>query len=262
MDEIDVGITSRALGKLAHALLEHVLPEAADDPEKARQLAGRWFDEHAPTHMAALFLPGYEADATRIRRILADSAARFTEFTRDAGLELRSAEQMIEGSGLGRTLFGIPDLVLGPKPVVVDAKWGAFNNRQRALENGTATQLAFYARLLSQQTGAAKAAASVAFFIVSRARILTTDPDLAGGAQTVDGPSQAETWLALERGFDERKAEVATGLLVATANPDENGDGPAKEDGVDASGAIALKPNCQWCDFGGLCGAALSEANA
>ncbi len=257
IDEIDVGISGRSLGKLAHALLEAVLPDAGNDRDKAHQLAIQWFDDHAPTHMAALFLPGHEADATRVRRILADSAARFTAFTHDAGLELQTTEQTIEGSGLGRTLFGIPDLVLGPKPVVVDAKWGGFNYRRRALETGTATQLAFYAHLLGQQADAPPEASSVAFFVLSGARILTTDEDLGGGALTVDGPSHAETWLALERGFDERKAQLARGLLLATANPDENGDGPAKDDAITQSGAVALKPNCMWCDFGGLCGAAL-----
>jgi len=260
-DQIDVEISNLVLGRLAHALLEAVLPAAAGDPSDARRLAGRWFDEQAPTLVAALFLPGQETDAARVRRILVDAAGLFTEFVRDAGLELRHAEVTLEGTGLARTLFGIPDLVLGPKPVVVDAKWGAFGYRREALRNGTATQLAFYAHLLAQQPGFEKVSPSVAFFVLSRGRILTTDPRLGVRAENIDGPSHAETWLALERAFEVRKEELALGVLLATANPDEFGEGVAAGDAVGADGALVLVPKCHWCAYGGLCGAAFNGAS-
>jgi hypothetical protein len=259
--EIEGGISNLVLGRLAHALLEDVLPAATGDPNEARRLAERWFEEQAPTRVAALFLPGREADSARVRRILADAAGIFTEFVQSAGLELRQAEEEIEGSGLGRTLFGVPDLVLGPKPVVVDAKWGGFSYRRGALENGTATQLAFYAHLLGQQSGFGKAAASVAFFVLSRGRIVTTDPGLGSRAEAVDGPSHAETWLALERAFDARREELGRGVVLATANPDELGEGVPTEDSVAPDGVVVLAPKCQWCEYGGLCGASLAEAS-
>lgn len=254
-DEIEVGISSLVLGRLAHALLEDVLPAATGDPRNARRLAEHWFEENAPTRIAALFLPGREVDAARVRRVLADAAEIFTDFVHAAGLELRQAEGEIEGSGLGRTLFGIPDLVLGPKPVVVDAKWGGFSYRRGALENGTATQLAFYAHLLGQQPGFGDAAASVAFFVLSRGRIITTDPALGSRAEPVDGPSHTETWLALERAFDARREELGRGVVLATANPDDLGEGVPPDDSVAADGAVVLAPKCQWCEYGGLCGA-------
>ena len=197
-----------------------------------------------------------------MRRTLVDGAELFTEFVSDTELELRLAEETIEGVGLGRTLFGILDLILGPKPVVVDAKWGGFAYRRGALQNGTATQLAFYAHLLDQQAGFGGVASSVAFFVLSRGRILTTDPGLGGRAEAVDGPSHAETWLALERAFEARKEELRRGLLLATANPDELGQGVVTDDSVGADGAVVLAPKCQWCEYGGLCGATLNEARS
>jgi hypothetical protein len=256
-DEIEVEISPLVLGRLAHALLEAVLPAAASDPGAARRLAGQWFDEHAGTRVAALFLPGSETEAARVRRTMVDAAGLFTEFVRDAGLELRLAETKIEGAGLGRTLFGIPDLILGPKPVVVDAKWGGFGRRRGALQNGTATQLAFYAHLLGQQPGFEGVAASVAFFVLSHGRILTTDPSLNGRAQTIEGPPHTETWDALVRAFDARKREFARGVVLATANPDEDGAGVADEDSLDEGGSLVLAPKCEYCDYGGLCGATL-----
>jgi hypothetical protein len=260
-DEIEVEISNLVLGRLAHALLEAVLPKAARDPAAAQRLAEQWFEEHARTRVAALFLPGAETEAVRVRRTLVEAAGIFTEFVRDSGLELRLAEEEIEGTGLGRTLFGIPDLVLGPKPVVVDAKWGGFNHRRGALENGTATQLAFYAHLLGQQKGFDKVAASVAYFVLSYGRIITTDPALGGRAEAVDGPSHSETWLALERAFDARKKELAHGVVLATANPGDDGEGVITEDGVGDDGAVVLAPRCEWCSYGGLCGATLDEAS-
>lgn len=258
-DEIEVEVSNRVLGRLAHALLEAVLPAAKGDPDEARQLAGEWFDAQAPALVAALFLPGREADSARVRRILVDGAEMFTEFVRDTRRELRLAEVELEGRGLGQTLFGIPDLVLGPQALVVDAKWGGFTYRRRALENGTATQLAFYAHLLGQQPGFDGGATSVAFFVLERGRILTTQAELGGRAETVSGPSHADTWLALERAFDARSEELRGGVLLATANPDDRGEGVPADDSVGGDGAVILAPKCQWCEYGGLCGATLGE---
>ncbi len=259
-EDIDVGVSSRALGKLAHALLEHVLPEAAGEAEKARKLAGEWFDAQAPTHLASLFLPGEETERARDREILVEAAGVFAGFLKDSELTLVATEKEVEGDGLGRTLFGIPDLVLGPRPVVVDAKWGGRSYREKALKSGTATQLAFYAHLLKQQPEAPKEAAAGAYFVISDRRLVSSDDSLGGVAETVDGADPAKTWLGVSRTFDERKAELADGNLFATAL-DDAGRLPKKEkdDAVAASGALDLSAPCRFCKLDGLCGVAFAE---
>jgi hypothetical protein len=97
--------------------------------------------------------------------------------------------------------------------------------------------------------------------VLSRGRIVTTDPGLGSRAEAVDGPSHAETWLALERAFDARREELGRGVVLATANPDELGEGVPTEDSVASDGAVVLAPKCQWCEYGGLCGASLAEAS-
>jgi len=261
-EDIDVGVSSRALGKLAHALLEHVLPEAAGDAEKAKQLAGEWFDTNAPTHLASLFLPGEETERARDREILIEAAGVFAGFLHDSGLGLVATEEQVEGDGLGRTLFGIPDLVLGPRPVVVDAKWGGRSYREKALKSGTATQLAFYAHLLKQQPDAPKEAGAAAYFVISDRRLLSSDPGLGSVAEVVDGADPAQTWLALSRTFDERKAGLSDGHLFATAL-DDAGRLPKKEkeDAEAASGALDLSAPCRFCKLDGLCGVAFAEVS-
>jgi len=169
----------------------------------------------------------------------ADAAEIFTDFVQSAGLELRHVEEEIEGSGLGAPSLELPTWSLAPKPVVVDAKWGGFSYRRGALENGTATQLAFYAHVLRQQEGFDATAASVAFFVLSRGRIITTDSTLGSRAEAVDGPSHTETWLALERAFGARRDELGRGLVVATANPDDLGEGVPLDD--------SSHPTALWC---------------
>ena len=74
--------------------------------------------------------------------------------------------------------------------------------------------------------------------------------------------THAETWLALERAFDARREELGRGVILATANPDELGEGVPAEDSVAPNGAVVLAPKCQWCDYGGLCGATLGGASS
>ena len=263
-DEVDVGATSRALGKLSHALLENVLPKAQGDTDAARKLAGEWFDAEAPVRLAGLFLPGQEAELARDRRIMVEAAGTFATFLTDSGLELQQTEVEIEGQGLGRKIFGIPDLVLGPRPVIVDAKWGGLNYRREALAKGTASQLAFYTHILAQQEGYKKAAmAAVGYFVLSEARLVTTDAGLGGSAEHQAGPDPAETWLGLEKAFDARKAELASGEVLATALSEHTPlarRSKESKDRVRDDGALDLVPECTFCDLDGLCGKAFAEA--
>ena len=61
--------------------------------------------------------------------------------------------------------------------------------------------------------------------------------------------------------FDARKEELRRGVVLATANPDELGEGAVTDDYVGDDGAIVLAPKCQWCEYGGLCGATLGASS-
>jgi hypothetical protein len=154
--------------------------------------------------------------------------------------------------------------VLGPRPVIIDAKWGGLAHRREALEKGTASQLAFYTHILAQQEGYESKMAAVGYFVLSSARLMTTDADLGGSAETLSGNDPAQTWLGLERAFDGRKAEIAAGEILATALTEDlpiaRRAKQAKDSVREEDDALDLVPECMFCDLDGLCGKAFAEA--
>ena len=79
--------------------------------------------------------------------------------------------------------------------------------------------------------------------------------------QNLGDDGSTDMTFTVPRGDYARALEIARGQLFATANPDQFGEAVTK-DGVGDDGAVVLKPNCQWCDYGGLCGASLPEARS
>lgn len=256
----DCTVSPRCLGNLGHALLEAVLPAAGNDPGRGERLAGEWFEREVERRVAALCLPGQEGERARVRRLLCAATAGLAEFLAASGLGVRGVEQGVAARALGRTLEGRLDLLLGEPPVVVDAKWGGRKRRFDALRLGTASQLAFYAHLLSQSQGPGAPAPAVAFFVLSENALLTTAPHLPRPAQRVSGPGAAETWRLLEQAFEEVRNGVESGELLALGHPDGEDERIPEKDAIDGSGRLVLAPDCRYCDYGGLCGRDLLAA--
>ncbi len=232
------------------------------DSAQVKASAGEWFDKIGPRRVAALFLPGQEAYRARVRRTLCEAAAFFTGLLASNGLVVEQTEQRIELDGLGTALNARPDFVLGPRPVVIDAKWGGLRWRRSSLEDGTASQLAFYAWLVHKGHSGTPPLPGVGYLIVTDQSLVTTDNQLRSPAEFVDGRAWGETWDALERAFHERTAELGRGQLVAPANPDEEGNSPPDRSEIDERGRLILKPSCRFCHLGALCGLDLAEGGA
>ena len=175
---------------------------------------------------------------------------------------MEQTEQRIELGGLGTALNARPDFVLGPRPVVIDAKWGGLRWRRSSLEDGTASQLAFYAWLVHRDHSGTRPPPGVGYLIVTDQSLVTTDNQLRPPAEFVEGRAWGETWDALERAFHERTGELGRGQLVAPANPDEEGNSPPDRSEIDERGRLILKPSCRFCHFGALCGLDLAEGRA
>jgi hypothetical protein len=251
-------VNPRVLGRMAHALLSEVVPIAAS-PEEASELASRWLEDHGPRRVGSLFLPGREAHKARVRRILCASAEQLSRLLASGRLQVHLTEERILGRGLGRELLGIPDFILTPGPIIVDAKWGGVSRRRDQLRNGTASQLAFYAELARQQPEFAGGEPAVAFFVLEAGRILTTDAYLPPPTERIRGPSHTEVWRTLESAFDKTWTAVERGSLTAPGNPDGNGEISPEKDSVSEDGRLILSPPCNWCDYSGLCGAAFAS---
>ena len=94
-------------------------------------------------------------------------------------------------------------------------------------------------------------------------RFAATEAGLGGSAELQAGPDPAETWLALERAFDARKAEFAAGEVLATALSEDTPIARRVKESTDEvfdDGALGLVPECTFCDLDGLCGKAFAEA--
>ena len=152
-------------------------------------------------------------------------------------------------AGLEHGFEGKPDLVVGLKngaQAILDFKWDGQKDRRTELEAGTAHQLAGFSKL------AANGAAPVGYFILKRKLLLSAQPESFPGCRPVNGPSVPETWDSLEAALKERRLEEKDGRLIAAGVPSADVEVP-DEDAV-ALGVLRLKPGCNYCEFGGLCG--------
>jgi hypothetical protein len=240
---------SRLLGSLLHRILNIVFAGDPLDPETAEARAGAVFDREAPRLAALLFLPGAETMRAQVRRAAMGSARSLASLTRSAQVGVTASELRREGTAFGTVFAGTPDLVLGPPSRIVDMKWGGAAFRQRMLQQGTATQLASYAYLV----GEGGVFPPVAYFIMESQRLLSTDPGLFPGAETVNGPAPEDTWRQLERAQASNWKTVSAGRIDARGLPGDDGTRPPSESRV-TDGELELAPPCRFCAFGALCG--------
>jgi ATP-dependent helicase/nuclease subunit B len=202
-----------------------------------------------------LFLPGNDSQRGRVRMVATRTARELYRLMRDARLSVRATEQQRSGKAFGTAFEGRVDLVLGDPPRILDLKWAGVTRREQALERGTALQLAAYAFLEGQ---ADESFPPVAYFIMERQRLLTTDATAFDGAEQIDGPSPRETWQMLVATHAEAWARVQRGQLDAPGVVLEDGDKPREAAEV-VDGRIVVPPGCGYCDFAALCGRAFVE---
>ncbi len=238
------------LGRLAHEILRRVLTDGEWTPENAAEEANRLFDTEGPRLAAPLFRPGADAERARARVVTGLAAARLFAFLQAGPRTVIAVETAIETEGLGTTLRGEPDLVLGEPAAVVDFKWSGATYRRGELEKGTAYQLASYSRLV----GRGIAFPAVGYLTLADQRLLANDPEAFPGCVRVDGPGPAVTWAALEQAYAARQAELRAGVLLAPGNPDEDGVVVPSASSVEPDGELVLAAPCRWCSMSPLCG--------
>lgn len=249
---------AQLLGSFLHKVLELLAREdqtgTQRSPDEAAARAAQLFDELGPTRAAALFLPGADAERATARRAASESALALFRLLREHGKRVRAVEEPREVKALGTTLKGRIDLVLEPL-AIVDLKAGSSTYRRAELVSGTAYQLAVYARLWQARDGRLP---PVAYYMLGEQDLLTTDAAAFPTAAPIAGPSSAETWAATEKAFAIAWDRLAQGEVTATAVEDEDG-GPPPHNALE-SGVLVLRPACDFCDFGALCGVSLESA--
>jgi ATP-dependent helicase/nuclease subunit B len=248
-------------GSLAHAIIEAALAGNRATPDEARHRAEALFDAEGPRLAASLFLPGADDARGQARHAVGLATERLAQILARTGLELIAGEHEMtcrHGRWQGR-LRGRADLVVGHPLAVLDLKWGSSSYHRRALQNGTALQLAAYGILL--QEAGSDAIPAAAYFVVKEQRLLTTEPKRFGDGERIEGPDLASVWSSFEAAYDASWTQVCGGALTAPGNPDADGEQRPGEDSL-AEGRLVLSPPCTLCDLAGLCGRLYGEASA
>lgn len=253
--QVEDDTSPRLLGDLLHAIMNRLFAGPARGADEAALEAGAIFDREGPRLAAALFLPGADAQRENIRRAASRTAHALYGLMTTARLRVIATEQKRPGRAFGTAFEGYVDLVLGDPARILDLKWGGAVSKRRALQSGTALQLAAYAFLECQGSGPFP---PVGYFVMGAQRLLTTQPDAFPGAEPLEGPSPEATWRLLEATHALEWRAVAEGRLVARGVEGDDGEGPAKESRVE-DGRLVMPPACEWCDYAALCGLAFAE---
>jgi hypothetical protein len=236
-------------GMLAHDIVSRALMTPGCDPTEL-------FDVEAPRLAAPLFLPGVDAERARVRAVIANAVRELREFLEKASATVVSSEvELTAAKGFVVPLKGRLDLVLGPRPGVLDLKWGSRRRHEDALARGTAVQLAVYAHLLKVASGL-NALPPVGYYVLSAARLLAHGQAQFPGAWTIDGPPIEVTLEALSRAVAATFDSLDRGMLEARGIADDGQPDPAEAEDALTDGALSLAPPCRSCELDGLCGRA------
>jgi hypothetical protein len=204
----------RALeGFLAHRLAEELVRsgDLARGPEAVAgaipDLLERLVDEEA----SHLRLPGMSFDLQAIARMLRRAADALAHLIQHARLTDLRAEQELTGvTWRGAPLTGRTDLTAvapGHGRVVIDLKRRSANRLRGTLRHGRAVQLAAYAFALD---------ASSAYFSITGATLLTTNPEAYGQPRAHAGPNDQVTWSRVEASIARIESVLAQGRIPVT----------------------------------------------
>lgn len=253
---------SRLVGSFAHALLADLLtgpgavPVAAVMPEEARRRAEQAFDQRVATEAAPLLRPSMVAELQRARETVGRAAAVLVELLRRGSWQPSQAEVSIGTLFAGLPVTGRIDLVVqreSGEPGILDLKLGNAKYRRSELQDGTALQLALYARALA---AGADELPPTAYFALEDGRLFSDAAGAFLGAEEVRGPGPETTLRLAERGWAWWRQVLDSGLVPATGATDEDWQFACKAAaGVapEGVGPAAKEPPCRYCDHTTLC---------
>lgn len=213
------------LGTLLHDVVETVLNNYPDclkySAQEITTVALKELDALIEREAMILLAPGRGSDLGRLKVQTARAVEQLWSSMRAADVVRAEPEAELEGRfGNGEVhLQGYADLVLTRADggqAIVDMKWGSADKRQTQLKSNTHLQLILYSGLLAQRGGADSQWADVAYYILSKQKLLAQDqryfPDAAvnGAKDLVNAPA---LWQAAERSWAWRRAQLKAGEI-------------------------------------------------
>lgn len=194
---VSPGDEGRLLGTLAHRLVQLLLQDPAALGWDQRQL-DEWFE---PTLNALLLgegmpllAPGSAVQHAQFKSAARNGIASLLGFLRAAEVVKAEPERKLKGAKGGLGLLGDTDLLLHLKAggtAALDLKWSRAGRFRDMLERGEFLQLALYAHMIQDETGAAPEA--VGYFTFLDGHLSTLTPGVFGANARVVVPKNGET---------------------------------------------------------------------
>ncbi len=221
---------NRLYGNLSHRLIDRFFRtqrvEALAGDEMKAWLA-REFAEVVAEEGAVLLMAGRRGDYERLRLILECAIHEIQRQFMAAGIDLVQPERDLAGTFPGGELEGKADLVVrntSGRQAIIDMKWAGANGHQERLAKHRHLQLALYAEMLRQETGACP---GVSYFVLEVARLLAPNTGFFPEARSVrsriteDAPPELwdqflSAWKWRRSQIDGGKIEVPTEGIEAT----------------------------------------------
>lgn len=224
-------------GNLAHRLIDRFFRTSGSlalRGKALRALFSREFETVVAEEGAVLLMPGRRGDYERLRSSLERAIAEFQRQFAAASIDAVEPERALAGNFTGGELEGVADLVVRNRSgqhAIVDMKWSGGNYHQERLAKNRHLQLAVYAELLRQETGAWP---QVSYFILEAARLIAPDTGFFPEARAVQqgGPgSTAVLWDRFVAAWNWRRSQIDAGLIEVAARgiePTAESVGPAE----------------------------------
>ncbi len=231
---------NRLYGNLAHRLIDRFF-RAAGAPalrgDAFRAWLSREFAIVVAEEGAVLLMPGRRADCERLRSSLERAIMEIQRQFGAAKVDAVEPERDLAGKFPGGVLDGTADLVVGNKSgqrAIVDMKWAGATYYQERLAKNRHLQLAIYAEMLRQETGAWP---HVSYFILEASRLLAPDTAFFPQARPVQSGGAGSTPLLWERfvaAWKWRRSQIDAGMIeVAAEDIEPSGESVAPPDALE-----------------------------
>ena len=210
---------NRLYGNLAHRLIDRFFRTKGAQALRGEALKA-WFSQQFEVMVAeegaVLLMPGRRGDYERLRAVLGRAFEEIQRQFEAAGVVLVEPERDLAGKFPGGDLEGKADLVVRNKSgrqAIVDMKWAGANSNQDRLVKNRHLQLAVYAEMLRQETGALP---QVSYFILEGSRLLAPDTGFFPEARAVQSGSSGATpplWEQFVIAWKWRRSQLDAGMI-------------------------------------------------
>ena len=226
---------NRLYGNLAHRLIDRFFRTEGAQALRGDALKAwfsRQFDVVVAEEGAVLLMPGRRTDYERLRSALGRALEEIQRQFVAAGVDRVEPERVLAGTFPGGDLEGQADLVVRNKAgqqAIVDMKWAGANGYQDRLAKNRHLQLAVYAEMLRQETGAWP---QVSYFILEASRLLSPDRGFFPESRAVQSGARGATpqlWEQFVTAWKWRRSQIDAGMIevaIEGIEPTPESEGP------------------------------------